>query len=231
MAVPQPVKILHWSKFEDWSVKVTSLSRGNLDTAVERKSWQSGRDLVKPIVEAVLKNTGITQAGRVQFRHLTTWDPEVGIAIMELNSNHNIDLPTFKYTGTVARDQATTICKNVRVAMLDELNLKADEGKYNLPGFRNQDQEPAPEATPTLNEDIIKLCCARANKELPIKEVELMKAKALFGVLPDLADQLEQVILHHNGQCNPSGVPWKEKRPAPTGGQLGSELMPAEKAV
>ena len=34
LAVPQPVKILHRCKFEDWSLKVSSVSRGNLDTTM-----------------------------------------------------------------------------------------------------------------------------------------------------------------------------------------------------
>ena len=71
-------------------------------------------------------------------------------------------------------------------------------------------------APPVLDDNNFSLCRPRhSSKELAILETEITRVKRVFSIDPVLAQQVEAAIEKFNRENNPSGVPWKEKRPNP----------------
>ena len=216
--VPELVSVMHRSKFMDMSSKMSAASRGNLGEEKERKHWNSGRHLYKAVLKYIFDGMGLTPGARAVIQHLTAWDPELAVACMEMNAAKDSNMPTLMYVGTGWTPAHPTICKNMQTMMADELGNQIEKGTYAIPGYEANGAEPASTCKrPELDDSAFKICKPRyASKELAITETELTKAKAMFSLDPALKKTLEETVAAFNKQHNPSGVPWKEKRPNAT---------------
>ena len=237
--VPELVNVMHRSKFLDMSSKMSAASRGNLGEEKERKHWNSGRQLYKVVLKYIFEGMGLTPGARAVIQHMTAWDPEFAAACMELNAAKDSSMPTIMYVATGWTPSHPTICKNMQTMMADELGNQIEKGTYTIPGYDANWTEPASaRKRPELDDSMFKICKPRfASKELAITETELTKAKTLFSLDPALKKTFEETVAAFNKQHNPSGVPWKEKRPSTTdvasaeSGSRGVFLPPCSKTV
>ena len=216
-AIPELIKILHRSHFENWSNKLSAASRGNLGEDKERKSWSSGRQLYKSILKYMFHGMGLTPGARVVVQHVTAWDNELMMACVEWNASRQNDVPTLTYVGTGWAEHQSIICKNMQDRTIDELGHQIEEGKYIIPGYDAKAESRRPTSTrPELDDNQFKICRPRySSKELAITETELQRVTRIFGVEASLKKALETTVADFNKANNPSGVPWKEKRPNP----------------
>jgi hypothetical protein len=223
-SVPELVKIMHRSSFQDWGQKVSAVSRSKLGPDLERRGWFSGRQLQKSLIKHVFMGMGLTPVARACIQHVTTWDPELAIACMELNSAAGESMPVCMYVGTGWSEKNAVVCKNVLVAMKDELGLKVEKGQYALANFDAAAQEPANTSSrPMLNETLFTLTRVRQNTwELAILESELEKARLAYSIDVNLRKLFDDTVVKFNKENNPSGVPWKTKRPFPEGNPLAA---------
>jgi hypothetical protein len=212
--IPELIKILHRSHFQDWSSKLSAASRGNLGEEKERKSWSSGRLLYKTFLQYIFADMGLTPGARVVIQHITPWDHELGMACVELNAERNTDMPTFTYVATGWHDTHGLICQNIGTRLADELGHQIEQGKYSIPGYNSNVAEPIQDGKrPELDDSQFRICRPRlSSKELAIMETELTRVRRMFSADPILLKQLETTIEEFNKHNNPSGVPWKEKR-------------------
>ena len=215
--VPELLKILPRSHFHDWSSKLSAASRGNLGEDKERKSWNSGRLLYKTILQFIFSGMGLTPGARVVIQHITSWDHELGMACIELNAERSTDMPTFTYVATGWGDAHNIICQNIGTRLADELGHQIEAGKYIIQGYDANMAEPSSASKrPELDDTQFTICRPRlSSKELAIMETELARVKRMFSADQALLKQLEASVEEFNKVHNPSGVPWKEKRPNP----------------
>ena len=229
--VPELLKILHRSHFTDMSSKLSAASRGNLGEEKERKHWNSGRLLYKTLLKYIFEGMGLTPGARVVIQHITAWDPELAMACMEQNAAKASDMPTLTYVATGWTPIHPIICKNIHTMMSDELGHLIEKGAYTIPGYDANAAEPTSTASrPELSDNVFQICKPRySSKELAIKETELVRVQALFGLDAALKKTLETTIEEFNKEHNPSGVPWKEmKRPTPDGQSQGVQATESE---
>ena len=194
------------------------------------RCWHSGRKVYNTVFRHVFEGMGLTPAARVMVQHITTWDAELAMACVEHNAEGAETLPTLTYVGTGWLPQHLQICDNVKQAIQDELGGKIADGKYCVEGYDAKAQEPSQSAKrPALQDEQFKLTHPReGGKELALREDELNRIDALWGVDPVLKKQCDVIVKEFNKQHNPSEVPWKEgKRPMP----LTAEPQPEEKTV
>jgi hypothetical protein len=216
-SVPELVKIMHRSQFADWSVKVSAASRRTQDPQVERKSWFSGRCLLKSLLKHVFQGMGLTPAARACIHHVTAWDPELAIACMELNASVNQAMPVCTYLGTGWGEKQVMICKNILMSMMDTLSYKIDNGQYPLTNYDSTALAPTGNtARPELAEANFHLTRVRhASGELAILETEMEKRRVAYAGDVNLRKLFDDAVVKFNKDNNPSGVPWKLKRAAP----------------
>ena len=219
--IPELIKILHSSQFQDWSSKLSAASRGHVGNDKERKSWSSGRGLYRSVLKYIFEGMG----ARIVIQHIAAWDHELGMACAELNAARNSNMPTLTYVGTGWGEAHNVICQNIQTRIADELGHQIETGKYIIPGYDADVSVPvSTKARPVLDDNNFSLCCPRhSSKELAILETEITRVKRVFSIDPVLAQQVEAAIEKFNRENNPSGVPWKERRPNP-----GEEVATAE---
>jgi hypothetical protein len=230
-SVPELVQIMHRSQFADWSVKVSAASKLTRDKQVERKSWFSGRCLLKSLLKHVFQGMGLTPAARACIHHVTAWDPELAIACMEMNASVNQALPVCTYLATGWGDKQAIICKNILLAMMDTLSYKIDNGLYPLANYDSSALAPTGNtARPELAEANFHLTRVRhASGELAILETEMEKRRAAYAGDVNLRKLFDDVVHRFNKDNNPSGVPWKLKRTEPDNSPL--DVFATQEAV
>jgi hypothetical protein len=230
-SVPELVKIMHRSQFEDWSVKVSAASKLTKAPDVERKSWFSGRSLLKSLLKHVFQGMGLTPAARACIHHVTAWDPELAIACMELNASVSQAMPVCTYLATGWGDKQVVICKNIHRAMTDSLSYQIDNGQYPLTNYDSSAQAPTGNTTrPELADVNFQLTRVRhASGELAIMETEMDKRRVAYAGDVNLRRLFDDVVLKFNKDNNPSGVPWKLKRTEPEDSPL--DMFASKEAV
>lgn len=215
--VPGLLPVLHRKFFQDWTKAIMVHDHGNLDHTVERRQWFSGSGLFRGILSAVFKDMGLTSATTCQVRDFTPYDDQLALAIMEMNGpGVQASQPNMGYAAGAWKELpgSTHIRANLQASIIENLFRMLKGNTYILPGFHAVGPEPKVDISlrPTILEDSFKICCPRANDELPIRQAFYDQWSANVVTEPLWKD----MILRHDLEFNPSGVPFKIRRAADT---------------
>lgn len=210
-AVIEALPVFNRQDFRDWTKVATPFDHGNPDASVDRKQWFSGSGFLAGIITASLNGLGLTAAQCCHVRDWTLYDDQLAVAVMELNSRSDKHLPMFAYAGGTFPDLGgLTIAENVKEAIHTSMLAMVVAGTYHIPGHREPGPEPKAASRPVFKTDDMNLTCARANNELPI----LQSVHDVWDSVTMLKKEWDNLVKTHNDEFNPSGVPWKARRPA-----------------
>ena len=217
------------SKFQDWGKSMALFDRGLSDTPLEMKQWMSGAPLLSLLIKSALKGVALRPESRMQVRDMTAYDDQLAAAVMDLNASPVKELPRMAYVGTAwgGSKPHTTRVDNIFSSIRDHLLARQRSSPTVALGSRRPQLPPKPvfdeSQRPTYNSDVFKITCPRANLELPILQSvydqwsngkEVVTVKALKATDPDTQLTWADIVLMHNNEFNPTGVPHKAKRQA-----------------
>ena len=213
--VPGLVPVFPRKSFLDWTKAIMVHDHGNMDASTERRQWLSGSGLFRGIMLALFKDLGATTSMACQVRDCTPYDDQLALAVMELRcSDVQGSLPRLGYVAGTWKDilGSYAIRANMLASITEHLIRMVKSKKYMLPGFRDMGPEPKIDEKhrPTIQEDSFKVCCPRANDELPIRQALYDQ----WATNPVTASLWKDLVDGHDKEFNKSGVPFKAKRSA-----------------
>ena len=207
--VPGTVEALPRDQFQNWSDLDSAFDRGNLDAGREKRQWSSGVSLLSSTLRALLK--GLKPTGKALIQDLTLYDNQLALAIMGMNAEGS-KLPVMNYAGVCWQPKA---CDAIAEAVRESLHqvimqgLRTKTHHLSAGQLRALGPEPTRGSKPVLKQDVFFVTCPRANQELPVRQEHYDR-----WTKTSYKDEFANVIQKHDAAYNPSGVPWKTKRPS-----------------
>jgi len=215
--VPGLLPVMPRESFQDWTKPVLQLDHGNLDHTTERRQWLSGSGLFCGILSAVFTDMGLTSSTTCPVRDHTPYDDQLALAVMEMMSPPSqASRPKLGYSAGTWKDMpgGTLIHANLETMIAENLYKLVNMNKYTLAGFPSTGQEPRGDEHfhRAFFEDNFKICCPRANHELPIRQSYYDQ----LGTNAVTRTMFNNLVEEHDREFNKSGVPFKSRRTAET---------------
>jgi hypothetical protein len=122
-ALLESLPVYHRQSFQDWTKVCNPFDMGNTDVSVERKQWFSGSGFLAGLLVGVLAGMGLSASLSCHVRDWTMYDDQLALAVMELNSRSDKNLPLLSYAGgTFTEAGGVNIAENVKKAIREHLN-------------------------------------------------------------------------------------------------------------
>lgn len=157
---------------------------------------------------------GLTSAHVAAIIDVVPYDGSLPRAVMEA-ARHQLGLPVMRcgsivWTGTLPN--RSIIESFLSTDTRNHMYQLSKDSKYNVPGMGNLPSTPVDEGQqPTLREEHYKLTKPQNDLTLPLRQSVLDEWEAEERV--EYRNSVRQLVQEHDKEWNPSGVPWKLKRP------------------
>ena len=168
---------------------------------------------------------GLTSAHVAAIVDLLPYDGSLPRAVMEV-ARHQTGLPIMRcgsivWTGPIPNRSAfeSFLSTDAR----NHMYQLSKDSHYNVPGMGILPEVPVEGQKPTFREEHFKITKPQSDLTLPVRQSILDEWEAEDQERVEYRTALRQLIQEHNKEWNPSGVPWKVKRPMEEDSQSRAE--------
>lgn len=232
-SLPDLVDALPRALFRDWSKTLHAFEPCAPGPEMEKKQHFSGVSLHTAVLTNVIDGLNLNQENRLQVVDYTAWDDQLAIAVANLNAKRDRHTPTLAYVGVVwGGSQLAMRSANLNDSIQDYLLqcCRSDKplgGNHTLrraSALSNRDESHRPRVV----EESYEICYPRG-LDLPIRQtmydkwrvtpctVTVKVPSPTPGGMPGEVQLVwADVVKTHDDEFNPSGVPYKARRPADT---------------